>query len=141
MVGKAKSATVDQKKRMAAIKVLGCICCLLEGVTDRHATVHHIVDGGKRLGHDFTLGLCSWHHQAELFTGMRRQAMISVWGPSLAGGSKPFVERYGSELELLKLQDFILDAFHSAPWGDYHMPYYMIGQARAFGQWKQSRES
>ncbi len=135
MVGKTKPATKAQKKRMAAIKVTGCICCLLEGVLDRMATVHHILKGGigsERIGHDATLGLCQWHHKAEGRSGLGLDAMARVWGPSLAMGSKPFVARYGSERLLLEVQDFILDAFESQPWRDYHMPAFMVAQVKEF---------
>ena len=135
MVGKTRKATAKQKKRMETIKVLGCVACLLDGVLDRHATVHHILAGGigsKRLGHDFTIGLCDWHHQATCNRGLSLSAMCSKWGPSLAHSPRKFVEQYGSERELLEIQNFILGAFESEPWADYTMPAFMRSQVREF---------
>ncbi len=135
MVGKTKRATKAQKKRMEAIKVTGCIACLLEGILDRQATVHHMLKGGigsERIGHDATLGLCKWHHQADCNNGLGLAAMVSGWGPSLAMGSKPFVARYGSERLLLEVQDFVLQAFASDPWADYSMPSFIIAKVKEF---------
>ena len=48
------------------------------------------------MGHDFTIPLCPYHHRGVIQD-------FEVWkGPSLADGKKPFVEHYGTELELLE---------------------------------------
>jgi hypothetical protein len=77
---------------MARIADLGCIACRKEG-NYRPAAVHHIVQGGRRLGHMFTLPLCDpGHHQNGAQFGM-----VSV---------HPFKARfeamYGAQIELLK---------------------------------------
>lgn len=43
----------------------GCICCRIDGEGFRPACVHHIIKGGKRLGHLFTIPLCPAHHIGE----------------------------------------------------------------------------
>ena len=52
--------------------------------------MHHIVQGNRRLGHLFTLPLCPPHHQGD------GRAV-----PSVHFTKRTFVQRYGSELELL----------------------------------------
>lgn len=47
-----------------AIVQLGCIACYLQGFPGTPAEVHHILDGGRRIGHLDTLPLCSpGHHR------------------------------------------------------------------------------
>lgn len=74
---------------MARITDHGCVACLQDGYHSP-ASVHHIVQGNRRLGHLFTLPLCAIHHQ-----GDGREA------PSVHFAKRSFVARYGSELELL----------------------------------------
>jgi RecA-dependent nuclease len=90
--------TKDQK-RYAALQKLGCICCRMLGFYSA-PDIHHIVSGGKRKGNQYTLPLCSWHHRGVKPYPVVISVLRSI-GPSLAGGSKPFVARWGTELELL----------------------------------------
>lgn len=49
---------------MNAITRLGCIVCVLQGKGRSPAVPHHILQGGKRMGHLFTIPLCDpGHHQ------------------------------------------------------------------------------
>jgi hypothetical protein len=80
---------------MSRIPLIGCLACRQEGLFTQ-AEVDHLIDGGVRLGHRFTIGLCSWHHRA---AAPRRP------GPARAQGSKPFHATYGSDAELLAVQD------------------------------------
>ena len=89
---------------MTRLHEMGCICCGRMGVH-----VHHIVDKGYRRlsgGHQATIPLCPYHH-----VGYPYPALVSVecskaeieqyFGPSLALNKRAFVERYGTERELL----------------------------------------
>jgi len=126
---------------MATIKVLGCLPCLLMGLPDRHAEVHHMLDGSgeKRLGHAFTIGLCAWHHRGILNPGYSSADMVDVYGVSYGKGSKVFVEAFGTELQLLEVQNFMLRAFESMPWADYSTPLYMVAQVME--SWVMERKS
>lgn len=107
--------TVAESARIVLVKKLGCICCMLNmqfwmpvpyrGVCE----AHHLLSGGLRRGHLFTIGLCRWHHQAvPPREGMGEAAAIAVYGPSVATGSKPFHLMYGSDDELLEFQNALL---------------------------------
>lgn len=102
MHSKAKPPTRAEKKRMAAIVDLGCIACILRY---RHvpqvAEVHHLLDGGRRRGHEATIPLCGWHHAGRTHGGRTTTAMISGFGPSLAMNAKAFHDTFGSDEELL----------------------------------------
>ena len=89
-----KAPTVAESAWMDAITTLGCIACILDGHERRPGAVHHILSGGRRMGHLFTLCLCDpGHHQ-----GGQQLGLISrhPW-------KARFEERYGSELSLLEL--------------------------------------
>lgn len=48
----------------AAILDIGCICCYLQGFPGTPAEIHHMLRGGRRIGHLFTLPLCApGHHR------------------------------------------------------------------------------
>lgn len=50
---------------MDAITRLGCIVCFLAGFPETPCIRHHLLtDGGRRIGHLFSIGLCEpGHHQ------------------------------------------------------------------------------
>jgi hypothetical protein len=73
---------------------MGCVACRLDGLGFRPAAVHHILRGGRRIGHLFTLPLCDpGHHQGGQPLGMLSR---HPW-------KAQFEARYGTELELLEL--------------------------------------
>lgn len=106
--------TDAQAWRLVTIKKLGCICCMLNrerGVPTAYFGVceaHHLLSGGRRRGHDFTIGLCRWHHQERPPYDMGVREASERFGPSLAGGSKPFHATYGTDDELLAMQNALL---------------------------------
>ena len=58
------SATVEERRWMSAIVRVGCIACHVSGHRGVPAEVHHMLSGGRRRGHLFTLPLCSpGHHR------------------------------------------------------------------------------
>lgn len=88
-----RAPTVEESRWMDAIVAYGCIACRLDGRAPRPTCVHHILRGGVRMGHLFTLGLCDpGHHQ-----GGESLGLISrhPW-------KARFEARYGTELELLE---------------------------------------
>ena len=47
-----------------AITAIGCIACLLQGFPGTPGEVHHLLSGGRRIGHLHTLCLCApGHHR------------------------------------------------------------------------------
>ena len=88
-MGPSKAPNKIEREWMALIAESGCVACLQDG-HQSPASVHHIVQGNRRLGHLFTLPLCFLHHQ-----GDGREV------PSVHFTKRQFAARYGSELELL----------------------------------------
>lgn len=88
-MGPSKPPTKAEREWMSRAADFGCVACRKDG-HQSPASVHHIVQGNRRLGHLFTIPLCPPHHQ-----GDGRQV------PSVHFSKRTFVQRYGSELELL----------------------------------------
>lgn len=101
--------TKDERARMDAIKDGPCLCCRMRGWPSLYPDIHHLLYGNKRRGHLFSIGLCPWHHRGVVPYGFDRQTMHDRYGPSLAHGSKPFHAEFGSDDELLALQDRLID--------------------------------
>ena len=77
-----------------AITQLGCICCRIEGFGFVQAAVHHILKGGKRVGHLATLPLCPSHHQ---------HAPKGSGQVARHEGKTRFEAQYGHEADLLDM--------------------------------------
>lgn len=83
---------------MDAITQLGCICCRTEGHYSP-AEVHHMLSGGRRMGHLYTLPLCYLHH---------RSGRNDAWIVSRDHSQRRFEARYGKEMDLLtKVQELV----------------------------------
>jgi hypothetical protein len=112
--------TAHQSERMARIKEIGCVIARMRGLGFVPCEVHHLLSGGKRRGHDFTVGLNPWSHEAKLFDKRTAEECFQSFGPSLKKGSKPFHAEHGSDDELLAIQNALLEAagFDTTPQGD-----------------------
>lgn len=103
-----KSRNKAEQARFDAIKAGPCIASLQLGFDlsgQWLVEVHHILSGGRRIGHMATVGLSIWHHRGVPFPGHSHAQMREKFGPSLAEGSKPFHARFGSNADLLERQD------------------------------------
>jgi hypothetical protein len=98
--------TKSQQARFQALKELGCICCWNYVGKWRAPEIHHIVEGMKRLGHDFTLPLCEYHHRG---VSTCRGSARAHLGPSLADGKRVFVDVFGTERQLLETVNAMLE--------------------------------
>ena len=101
--------TKDEAQWVGATKRNGCLCCMAMGYEhDQEGPMveaHHLLAGGIRRGHFHTVGLCMWHHRGRLIVnGWTHDTHRRLLGPSLAEGSEPFHEMFGSDDELLRSQ-------------------------------------
>lgn len=88
-----RTPTVDEQRWMDAIVAYGCVACRIDGNGFVPAAVHHILRGGVRMGHLFTLPLCDpGHHQNSSDKRISRHP----W-------KARFEQRYGSEDHLLSM--------------------------------------
>jgi hypothetical protein len=100
--------TKSQQARFDALKEMGCICCWNHDAVRQDAEIHHIAQGFKRLGHDFTIPLCTWHHRGHPPAHLDVREMTQLCGPSLARGKRAFVAVFGTELALLETVNAVL---------------------------------
>lgn len=83
---------VIEKAWLDAITQLGCIVCQVEGHGFSPAEPHHLLSGGRRRGHLFTIPLCPPHH---------RFGMNDKMATSRDQSRRRFEKRYGTEESLL----------------------------------------
>lgn len=74
----------------------------------------HAKSGNLRRGHDHGFASCLWHHRRRIGDGWTFAAMATHFGPSLMDGSRLFRDTYGSDDDLIALQDDILEGRQAA---------------------------
>lgn len=107
----ARVSPYELEHRFRRLKEMGCICCWAIGVPNVWPEIHHLNGGGhagqKRRGDEFTIPLCSWHHQSQPHPHIRPSRMRELFGPSLKS-SRLFRQKFGTDDELLaKVNDLI----------------------------------
>lgn len=86
---------------MAAITDFGCIACHLDGHPRTPGAVHHLLRGGLRMGHLFSICLCQpGHHMDGAVKGVVSRH------PDKAA----FERKYGHEADLLELTQRLVRA-------------------------------
>lgn len=91
--------TVAESAWMDAITTLGCIACYLDGHPGTPGAVHHLLRGGQRIGHLFTICLCDpGHHQQGQAVGLISR---HPW-------KARFESKYGTEASLLTLSQSLV---------------------------------
>lgn len=104
--------TPEDEARRDAIKAGPCMACLLNRypllMTGMKTEMHHVKDVNERISHQHSYGNCEWHHRAVCHEGLGKHEMAERHGPSLAEGSKPYKNVYGSEESLIERQNAIL---------------------------------
>lgn len=93
--------TVAERAWMDSLVEFGCVACWLDGMPSRPCAVHHILRGGRRIGHLHTIGLCDpGHHQGGEPLGLISRHPYKA----------RFEAKYGTEAELLALLQRELDS-------------------------------
>lgn len=60
-----RAPTAEERRWLDAIVAYGCVACRMDGYGVVAPAVHHILRGGVRMGHLFTIPLCDpGHHQS-----------------------------------------------------------------------------
>ena len=92
-----------ERRWLDAITQLGCIVCWIFERVFSPAEPHHLLSGGRRRGHLFTIPLCPGHHRYGLDTD---QAV------SRDQCRRRFEARYGTEESLLaKTRELVTQRF------------------------------
>jgi Recombination enhancement, RecA-dependent nuclease len=94
------SPTKYEQTRIDAMRRLGCAACAVLGVPNlNHLELHHMLSGGVRMGHYFSMFLCRGHHQGDWSLSQL------VWiepkkRVAISDGRKRFTAVYGTERSL-----------------------------------------
>lgn len=106
----------DRDERFTLIRICGCVACHLfdvPGVVPPQ--IHHLNfgdhHGGKRLGDEYTVGLCPWHHVGQPMENLWPGKCRTLMGPSWARAPNAFREAFGTGAELLEFQNALIDAY------------------------------
>ena len=124
--------TPAEKAHIARTKYFaGCLPCLLKGWDNCHADYHHHVEGYRR-GHLFGFGMCLWHHRGDLdvFWTLPRDQVIERIGPSFALDKRGFTEMFGTEEQLVALNEYALELWEAEEWLSFDMPYHVSEKIR-----------
>ena len=99
------------QRRCLALQELGCIVSFLYlGRKQVPGDIHHLVEGGRRLGDEYTICLHPWFHRGICPDGNLSVAHAAdTWGPSLALNKREFVLRFGTERRLLETTNYLLE--------------------------------
>jgi hypothetical protein len=98
--GEGGGVTNAEREWCEAIVQIGCIACIVStGIYGTPGAVHHLLSGGRRIGHLETICLCDpGHHQ-------RSPTDLKI---SRHPFKARFEEAYGTEQELLSLTRFLV---------------------------------
>lgn len=107
--------TKAEAQRFDAMARCACLACLMNrqlgwGATLMELESHHLLSGGRRVGHMHTVRLCHYHHQAKRLPGAHTsyRAAAEIFGPSLEREPRRFRHVYGTDADLLALQNRML---------------------------------
>lgn len=100
--------TKSEQARIERMLIMGCAACAAIGIENHHQIeCHHMLLGGKRMGHRFTIPLCKGHHQGA-FTETQKVMLDYFQRASIASGRKLFKAVFGTERKLCEKVDFLL---------------------------------
>lgn len=110
--------TPEETMRFETMRIIGCLACRMNrqrGIATasfrlRELEIHHLLSGGRRIGHHATICLCHYHHQGKRlpFIDHGYKAQAELFGPSLEREPARFRAMYGSEPQLLEQQNALL---------------------------------
>lgn len=105
----------ERALRFMTIATCGCIACWMSIRRLVAPQVHHLnfgdKHGGKRLGDEFTVGLCPWHHVGDLVFDWSKGLHRDRLGPSWQHEPTAFRERFGTGAELLDFQNALIAGY------------------------------
>lgn len=115
-MGPQKPPTKEESERISISKQAGCLACWQNGVGPILAEYHHCLSGNKRRGHRWGYALCTGHHRGVF--DIPYEQWKDENGPSLARESKLFRSTFGTDDELIEMQDILV-----AKWREYDNTY------------------
>lgn len=95
------TATKAEQLRIELMKPLGCLACAHVGLHNLEwLELNHLLDGGHRIGHAFSIFLCRGHHQGDWWSERQLIQLMPEQRVSLKSGRKLFAAIFGTERSL-----------------------------------------
>jgi hypothetical protein len=107
----------SDKRRYESLQRHGCIASRKAGWGWVAPDIHHIVSNGYRRlsgGNKATIPLSPWFHRGVPPCGLTEQQATDMFGPSMALNKKAFVERFGTEAQLLEEVNLVIESMEKA---------------------------
>jgi len=94
-----------QQRRIMLIQDIGCVACRVRYPDIAEpCDIHH----PPPQTHDTAIGLCPWHHRGILKNDLGMWEMCQCFGPSMIHQRAAFRETFGTDQELLEMQNQML---------------------------------
>jgi len=101
--------TKAEQRRVELMRPLGCLACASAGWLNLNdLELHHLLDGNRRLGHAFTILLCTDHHRG-VWTSMMTLTLLPKYRVAISDGRKRFNAVFGSERSLWQRVQVTID--------------------------------
>lgn len=94
-----KPFTETERARLEAMMELGCCACAYLQLWCQADECHHLILGGKRMGHTYTIPLCRGHHQGQ-WRWEQIDAIPADKLVAISNGRKRFNDAYPTERQL-----------------------------------------
>jgi hypothetical protein len=107
-------ASKEEVTRFQHIYDLGCLPCRLIGINNQPCQIQHVLSGGRRVSHSYSYGSCPYHHEGIPLNGISIETMYKRFGPSRKLHKKEFTDQFGTEEELVEMQDITLNKYLNA---------------------------
>jgi len=91
--------TKAEANRITRMMLLGCSVCAHLGLWVIAQECHHLLQGGRRLGHWYTIPLCKGHHRGE-WSFLQQKVLSQEDRVSISDGRKAFTRIYPPEKQL-----------------------------------------
>lgn len=88
-----------QQLRCDRMMHLGCVACAWLGLPHVAHECHHILIGGRRAGHWFTLPLCRGHHQGD-WSQEQIEVIPEDYRMAISDGRKAMRQNYPTEQQM-----------------------------------------
>ncbi len=122
-MGPTERITPADRDRFEAMRAIGCVVsAVFFQKLGTPGQVHHIKAGDRRLGHQATICLTPWFHEGTppliRHAGRLQQLSVSeatrMFGPSMAINPEAFQARFGTQMELLEMQDALIEKYRES---------------------------
>lgn len=93
----------EEREHLARVKALPC--WIRNHECGGEIQAHHLTDGGRRLGHYYTIPLCHYHHHWD--------SPLPI-GQAYHKGTKPWVKNHGDQMEMRN--EVMQELYGDEPW-------------------------